>query len=329
MELRHLRYFVAAVEEGSMQGAARRMNVAQPALSRQIRDLEASLACELFVRGARGVTPTRAGQAFYREVLTLLGGLDEAGRRARRMGLDQAGAVRLGLVRTSSKYAFARKAVAAFKTERPDAEIAFTRGASPDLAAALQEGRLDLALVYERRLGSRGFGERLAHKERYVLAAHPSHRLAAPGPVSLAELSGEPLVWLSRRNNADNHDALLQQFRLHGAEPVIAHVADSHEAQIELVLVSGGACLTPASSLLSVPSGALVFRPLPDFEIELHLRLTWRLDLGESPAAALLQRFEAAIRRHQDDIAAGRAAWTRLHGHSVASAPDDPDETSA
>ena len=78
MELRHLRYFVAAVEEGSMQGAASRMNVAQPALSRRIRDLEIRTGCDLLTRGARGVTPTRAGASLYRDALRLLEGLDEA-----------------------------------------------------------------------------------------------------------------------------------------------------------------------------------------------------------------------------------------------------------
>ena len=78
MELRHLRYFVAAVEEGSMQGAAGRMNVAQPALSRRIRDLEIRIGCDLLIRGARGVTPTRAGTSLYRDALKLLEGLDEA-----------------------------------------------------------------------------------------------------------------------------------------------------------------------------------------------------------------------------------------------------------
>jgi DNA-binding transcriptional LysR family regulator len=64
MELRRLRYFVAAVEEGSLQRAAGRMHVAQPALSRRIRDLEDSLGCQLLERGVTGVTPTEAGRAF-------------------------------------------------------------------------------------------------------------------------------------------------------------------------------------------------------------------------------------------------------------------------
>ena len=85
MELRHLRYFIAAVEEGSLQGAAQKLNVAQPALSRRIRDLEARIGCDLLTRGARGVAPTRAGASLYRDALRALERLDEARHRALRI----------------------------------------------------------------------------------------------------------------------------------------------------------------------------------------------------------------------------------------------------
>ena len=96
MELKHLRYFRTAVDEGSLQAAAARLNVAQPALSRRVRDLEALLGCDLLVRGARGVVPTRAGLALYRDTVRLFGDLDEAVQRARRLGLEQGRGVRMG-----------------------------------------------------------------------------------------------------------------------------------------------------------------------------------------------------------------------------------------
>ena len=103
MELKHLRYFKAAVEEGSLQAAAARLNVAQPALSRRVRDLEALLGCDLLVRGARGVAPTRAGLALYRDTVRVFGELDEAVQRARRLGLEQGRGVRMGLAPTVAR----------------------------------------------------------------------------------------------------------------------------------------------------------------------------------------------------------------------------------
>ena len=76
MDFRLLRYFIATVEEGSLQGASRRMNIAQPALSRRIRDLALNLDCALLVRGPRGVVVTPAGQAFYEDAVALVKGLD-------------------------------------------------------------------------------------------------------------------------------------------------------------------------------------------------------------------------------------------------------------
>jgi DNA-binding transcriptional LysR family regulator len=326
MELRHLRYFIAAVEEGSFLGAAERMNVAQPALSRRIRDLEATLACSLLTRSPRGVAPTRAGAAFYREARALLEGLDQAAQRARRMGLDQGRLARMGLVQTSSKYGFIRQAIADFRMQRPDAALSFLRSSSQELALALRDGRVDLTLLYERHLGAQGFGERLIHRERYVVAAHPRHQLAHGGPVELAALAGEPLVWLARRDNLDHHDALMQRCRLHGLEPVIAHAATSHEEQIELTVASEGACLTPASTMLSAPAGDLAFRPLEGLPMELHLSLAWDPDLAAQPGADLLARLNAAIDAHQEELASGACAWAQLVGHQVVLPPDPAEE---
>jgi len=321
MELRHIRYFIAAVEEGSLQGAARRMHVAQPALSRQIRDLEGMLGCVLFERRARGVHLTPAGASFHRDALSILQMVEDATQRSRRIGLERQQRVRLGLVRTVGKYAFMHRALEGFTRERPQVAVEFIRGSSPDLVQALQDGRLDLALIYERQLDPRTFGQRIVHHESYVLALHPRHRLARQEAIHLADLAGEPLIWLSRRNNADTHDALLQHLRLHGLEPVVQHEADSHDEQIELVGVTTGICLTIASTRLTTAPGQLLFRPVSDLGLEVQLRLAWRKGAATRSAAALQESLAAAIDGHQGEIAAGAAAWTLTAGRSVARCP--------
>lgn len=311
MDVRHLRTLVVAIEEGSLHGAAQRLRIAQPALSRRIRDLEAELGCALLVRGPRGITPTRAGATLYRDAVQLLGALDDAQRRARRAGLAQEGAARLGLMPGARKYDLARIAVAGL-AETGDAPR-IVRAASAELAVALREGRLDLALLHERHAGSADLEERLIHRERYVLALHPAHRLAAgEGPLELLDLAGERLVWLSRRDTDGDQDRLLQSCRLHGLEPLVAHAARSHEEQLDLVVVSGGACLTPASTTLAVPPGQLRFRPIPRFRMELPFSLVWHRTTLASPAAPLLARFEHAIDAHKAALAAGEGDWGRL-----------------
>jgi len=315
MDLKHLRYFVAAVEEGSMQAASEKLAVTQPALSRRIQDLEADLGCDLLIRSARGVSPTRAGQAFYRDALQVLDKMSDAVQIARRIGLAQGRESRLGVVQTARKYGFIHDALAAYAQAHPDAGVALTRGPSLMLAAELREGRLDATLLFERHFGPPRFEDRLVHRERYVLAVHPAHRLASPGPVELNQLAGTPFVWLLRRGGVDGPDHLLQHCRLHGLDPMIGQLANSSEELIDLVTVSGGICLTPASTVLSTPQGQLVFRSVPALGLELDLTLAWaRRDQAAVPAHAFLAHLHGAVDRHQAEIDNGRAAWTWLDG---------------
>ena len=329
MDFRLLRYFIATVEEGSVQGAARRMNIAQPALSRRIRDLELTLGSRLFTRGARGVTVTRAGRAFYDEAVALVRHLDRAIHDVRRIDLEQGRELRLGLVQTARKYAFVRDAIAGFIEQEERPEIAYQRATSSELLEALRDGELDVTLLYERRIRSPRLEERLIHKERYLLAVHPDHALAGEGALVLDQLAGQPLVWLARQSEIGDQDLLLQQCRLHGLEPSVAQLAASHEEQIDLATVSGGACLTPASTVLSLPVGQLLFRPVRDFSMEIDLTLGWTRDPGNPSVTAMLRRLHAAIDGHQAALADGSASWAWLAGERIVSSgePAPPQAT--
>ncbi len=324
MELRHLRYFVAAVEEGSLQGAAKRMNVAQPALSRRIHDLEIRMGAKLLTRGARGVTPTRSGASFYRDALRLLEGLDEARHRARRLGEEAAHAPRFGVIVTARKFPFIHDAMRTYKRAHPQVPVTFMRDLSPDLANALRERRLDMSLLYDWRVGTPGINERLIHYERYVLAAHPENPLAGTGePVRLPDLSEVPLVWLARGELTNRNDALMRECQLRGLEPVVGHIARTHDEQIDITIVSGGACITPASLLLDIHRDFLLVRPIADADMEISLSLAWTADLATAPARSLLGVMHATIDRHQAQILSGEASWAYLHGQPLIRVPEE------
>lgn len=312
-----MRVLVAAIEEGSIQAASRQLNIAQPALSRRIIDLEAMLGCELLVRGGRGVTPTRAGIALYRDALNIIESVAEAGQRAQRLGLEQAREIRLGLVQTARKYGFVREALAAFNATHPEAGVAFTRAGSRDLAAAIRDSQLDATLLYELHLSSPRLAERLVHKERYVLAAHPSHRLAVNGAASLSDLAGEPIVCVLRNDIANDHNPLIQQLRQHGLEPVVGQWASNPEEMIDLVMVSGGICVTPASTIQSTPAGQLMFRALPEFVSELELRIGWANPPVTATLAAFVTHLNSAIDRHQSAVTGTPPKWAVLDGISL------------
>ena len=317
MELKHLRYFTAAVEQGSLQGAAEKLNVAQPALSRRVRDLELEMGCDLLTRSSRGIVPTLAGLAFYRDAVRLLEDLALATQRARRLGLEQSRGIRFGLAQGSARrYAFLGEAVAGASG------IAYSRGVSANLLVALREARLDLALLYEHRPDSPLLAERLVHRERFVLAAHPAHPLARRGPAQLADLSGHPLVWLARADLPDGLNPLAVQLRRHGLEPVVGQLVDSPEEQIDITLASCGACLTPASTIAATPPGQFIFRALPNLSATVDLSLAWRRTHGSTAVQELLDAFDHAIDSHQLTIAAGGTPWTHLDGQPLFALPD-------
>lgn len=282
------------------------------------------MGVQLLTRGARGVTPTPAGTSLYRDALRLLEGLDEAGHRARRLGREVPDVPRFGVVVTSRKFQFIRDATRIYKQLYPAAPITFLRALSPDLANALRERRLDLSLLYDWRVGTPGISERLIHYERYVLAAHPEHPLAATRqPVQLSELTDEPLVWLARGELTDRNDALMRQCQARGLDPVVGHIARTHDEQIDITIVSGGACITPASLLLDIHRDFFAVRPIADADMEISLSLAWTAELASSPARTLLAALNEALDTHQARIRSGAADWAQLHGQPLIRVPED------
>jgi len=322
VDLRQLRYFVAAVEAGSLRAGAERMNVAQPALSRRIRDLEAGIGCRLLTRGASGVSVTAAGMLLYREATGIIEALDAAVTAVRATGMAQSGEVRLGLPRNSRRYSFLREAIASFRASGLQSELSFAHELSPSLINALEGRRLDMAVFYEPYRGYARLRERVLHRERFMLAIHPSHSLAQATPASLRDLRGVPIVWLNRDQSVETHDAIADRCKRAGFEPVISHVANSYEEEIDLTISGGGLFITAASTMLTIPPGALVYRPLPDFDFELHLKLAWAPQL-DGAASRLLAHLEAAIDHHQSAIRDRSVAWALLHGQEMVLLPND------
>src|ERR1700688_3404969 len=127
MELRHLRYFVAVGEEQHYGRAARRLRVAQPALSRQIQDLEDELGFKLFDRLPRGVKLSAAGKLFLEDARRILQQVSEAAARAARVARGQSGTLRVGFTENASWRGVVPESLRRFRERQPDAELQPTR----------------------------------------------------------------------------------------------------------------------------------------------------------------------------------------------------------
>src|SRR5205814_8962926 len=147
MELRHLRYFVAVVEEGSFTTAAEgRLHTSQPSLSRQIRDLEHEVGVELLSRSVRGVELTAAGKAFLDHARLALMEVDAAGEAARRAAQPARKTFAIGF-QTGHEMNWLPRAMHVLHDELKNIQVTISSDYSPDLAEALVRGRLDVAFL--------------------------------------------------------------------------------------------------------------------------------------------------------------------------------------
>src|SRR3979490_2959085 len=147
MELRHLRYFVAVAEEGSVTLAAeRRLHTAQPSLSRQIRDLELEVGVPLIKRGARGIALTAAGRVFLDHARLVLLQVETAGEAARRVAQPEKTTFVLGFL-TGHEVVWLPQALRILREEAPSMEIMLSSQSSPELAGALMRGKVDVAFL--------------------------------------------------------------------------------------------------------------------------------------------------------------------------------------
>jgi LysR family hca operon transcriptional activator len=147
MELRHLRYFIAVAETGSLTVAAeRRLHTSQPSLSRQIRDLEDQVGAELLSRSARGVELTAAGMAFIDHARLALTQVDAAVEAARRAAQPSKQRFALGFL-TGQEMTWLSEAMHILRDELPNVDVTVSSDYSPDLAEALARGKLDMAFM--------------------------------------------------------------------------------------------------------------------------------------------------------------------------------------
>jgi len=148
MELRHLRYFVGVGEEQHFGRAAKRLSIVQPALSRQIRDLERELGFSVFDRLPRGVKLNAAGRLFLEDARRILHELNEAKARAARVARGQSGTLRIGFTESASWQGVVPESFRRFREMKPDAELQLEPSPSLVQLEAIRSGRLDAGFVF-------------------------------------------------------------------------------------------------------------------------------------------------------------------------------------
>jgi LysR family hca operon transcriptional activator len=196
MELRHLRFFVAVAEEGSLTtAAAKRLHTAQPSLSRQIRDLEYEVGAQLLTRSAKGVELTPAGRAFLDHARLALAQVEAASAAARRASQPAKTSFALGFL-TGQEMDWLPQAMRILRDELPSIDVTVSSHYSPDLADGLMRGKLDLAFM-RREPNMPDLEYRLVVREPIVAVMPSDHRLARQKSVTIEEIAKERFIHMS------------------------------------------------------------------------------------------------------------------------------------
>ncbi|HWH68390.1 MAG TPA: LysR family transcriptional regulator [Candidatus Sulfotelmatobacter sp.] len=280
MELRHLRYFVAVAEELNFTHASARLRVAQPALSRQMKDLEEELETPLFERGRAGVQLTRAGKAFYQRARAILAQAAEAAHEARTAAGLVTGSLALGFP-TGLHLNYLAPVIKAFREAHPKVEFDFLHGLPVVQLKALREGRLDVAFV-TLPAPLEGMAHKVIWRVPFEVVLPQGHRLAKRTGFELSDLRGEDFVFCTRESRPDFYDEFFRQCTNAGFRPRVVKEVGGYPTNIlGLISVGVGLSVVPHFERAERITG-LVWRPLTRPRLWVDFALVWRYP-GTSP----------------------------------------------
>jgi DNA-binding transcriptional LysR family regulator len=302
MELRHLRYFVAIGEEEHYGRAARRLHVAQPALSRQIQDLEAELGFKLFERLPRGVKLSAAGRLFLDDTRRVLQELNEAVVRAGRVASGHSGTLRVGFTENASWRGVVPDSFRRYRDTQPDAELQLHPGASLTQVDAIRAGRLDAGFVNFMPESDPELDQLLVARQRVELATPQGHPLTRRTKLRLRDLTDAPFIWFARRANPQFYDSMLRACDRGGLKsPRIVQEGTDEPTILSLVSTGLGVGWVLATARWRCPKSVVIV-PVVDLNVPVRLALIWRRD----NRSALLAKFVAEVKRMPDVRAANK-----------------------
>lgn len=297
MDIRQLKYFIAVAEEGSIGRAAQRLHISQPPLTRQIKVLEEELDAQLFVRTAKGVELTEAGEALLRDGQNIRALLEQTSKRVRRIAKGTLGHLDIGIFGSAILDAIPR-ILFAFKERHPDVELSLHVGYHEDQIEALRQGRV--ALVLDRfEPDEEDIRVELIASEPVVVALHRNNPLAQKRTLSIAMLRDEPMI-LPEGLHEWSTNVTLRLFRARGLEPVVSQQVTDVITSVSMVGAGFGSCLAPVSAMgLHLPN--VIYRRLKEGHEEPYRLYCFFLKNAQSPALFELLDVAREYGRHVAD----------------------------
>jgi LysR family hca operon transcriptional activator len=295
MELRHLRYFIAVAEIGSLTEAAKhRLYTSQPSLSRQIRDLEDEVGVELLSRSVHGVELTAAGEAFLDHARVALMHVDAAVETARRAAQPTSKTFAIGF-QTGHEMNWLPQAMHVLHDELKNIHVTVSSDYSPDLAEAITRGRLDLAFL--RVEPDYDLEYHVVDHEPLIVLMPSDHRLTARDAIRPQDFIGE--TFIGAANKASVLQAVTEDYlRRSGLDIKVDHGVDNMAMAMSLVASTRGLALMPAYATNLLPE-SVVTRPLQDEAPTIDIAVGYS-KTNTSPILKLfLSRLDELVRPNQ------------------------------
>ncbi len=262
MDLRHLRQFLAVASARSFSHAAATLNIAQPPLSRTIRQMEEEVGGLLFDRTARPLSLTPLGQLLHEQARQILDRMDDMQAMMRTAAATERRRFTIGFV-ASTIYARLPELIRAFRKRAPDVELSLVESTTLEQIAALKDGRIDVGFG-RIRFEDPDIKRTILRNERLAVALPRGHTLAqSERALTLKQVATQPQIIYPRAPRPSYADQVISLFRDHGLEPKIAHEARELQIAIGLVAAEEGLAIVPESISRS-RSRDVVYRELSE-----------------------------------------------------------------
>lgn len=298
IELRHLRYFIATAEAGSVTKAAERIGIQQPPLSQQLRALETAIGAALFIRSSRGVELTKAGEYLFKSAKDAIRLVDDAIEGAHQVGIGKSGCVNVGYTSSAAFHFVVPGTLGAFRHSYPDIAIHLHECCTAELVENLLRGDVDAAFVRSPIDKMKGLVVEPLVEEPILVATPVGHPLAERmqrGGLCLAALAEEPLLLYRRKPGPGLYEIIIESCHKAGFAPRIGQETPRMIGALNLVASGLGISLVPAS-MRQVNTKAICYLPLNGTEhLSAPIHLAYRSDAVSATARLFIDQVHTHV----------------------------------
>lgn len=292
--LTQLRSFLAVIEEGSINRAATRLRMSQPALTRQIQALENEIGGRLLDRTAAGVSPTDAGHALVASITPVLTAYDGAFAAARRLARGQREQLRVGYLGSAAQ-TYLNPALAVLRRDHPGVKVKLLDLSPGEQITALRKGEIDIGLIgQEGGIAAREFYTRKLATLNVLAVVPADHPLARRKKIPLDALRGEAFIGSGEKDMPGRDRWIVQLCRKAGFRPKFMHQSDGISEMFSTVSSENAVVLVPGY-MKNYPVAGAVMIPVTDAHATWDFLVVWQRGKTATIARALIDALPTSV----------------------------------